>query len=631
MALLSKLLVALGLDASDYDAGLNEAKTKAKTGAAAIGQEFSAIGDKLTGAGTKLTAGLTAPIVAMGLKSLDAASDLDESMNKVNVVFGESAAAIQEFAATADTALGQSTQQALEAAGTFGNLFTAMEIGEPAAAEMSMGLVTLASDLASFNNANPAEVLEALRAGLTGETEPLKRFGINLNAATVQAKALEMGLIGVTETGTPEAMTAAAKAQATYALVLKQTTTAQGDFARTSTGMANQTRIAGAQLSNVAATMGQHLLPVGVQLIGMINGVLEKFKSLDPETQKTIVTILAVAAAIGPVLIALGSLASGIGSIIGLAGSVSGALSGVAGVLTGPVGIAIAAVVAAVAVLYLAWKNDWGGIRTWLTEVWETKLLPTLKQVAAWLQENVPKAIGFLKDAWENKLLPALRAVWSFIETYIVPLFQALVDVAIAMLKKEIEALSGLWQNVLWPALQKVWSFIQDNIIPAFKAVAEVVSAVLGPPLQWLKENVLEPLWNSFKKIGDVIGSVIGFLQDLAASISNLQLPDWLTPGSPTPFELGLAGIGRALSELSRAQLPEFQARLRLIPATAPLGVGLAAAGAMGGAGGGSQTIEVHYHVDQMVVSSQDAAEREARNHGYLLVEELRRRGMARR
>ncbi len=150
MGLLSKLMVALGLDSSDYSKGLDAAEGKAGASAAAIGSKLEGIGKSMTKAGAIMTAGLTTPIVAMGLKSMDAASDLEESMNKVGVVFGTSAGQIQAWATTAAGSMGQSQQQALEATGTFGNLFTAMGMGQAPAADMSMDLVELASDLASF-------------------------------------------------------------------------------------------------------------------------------------------------------------------------------------------------------------------------------------------------------------------------------------------------------------------------------------------------------------------------------------------------------------------------------------------------------------------------------------------------
>ena len=122
---------------------------------------------------------------------------------------------------------------------------------------MSIGLVRLAGDLASFNNMPTADVLDKLRAGIVGETEPLKSLGININEASLKARALSMGLIGVNDV-----MTTSARVQASYSLMLQQTSLAQGDFARTSGGLANQQRILAATIGNLKTTLGEAFLPL---------------------------------------------------------------------------------------------------------------------------------------------------------------------------------------------------------------------------------------------------------------------------------------------------------------------------------------------------------------------------------
>lgn len=201
--------------------------------------------------------------------AIDAASDLNESITKVGVVFGTSAIQVRSFAETAADSIGQSEQQALEATGTFGNLFVSMGLGGKSAADMSINLVKLASDLASFNNVDPTDALDALRSGLVGETEPLRRFGVNLNEATLKQKALELGLKTTGATLDP-----VVKAQAAYALILEQTTTAQGDFARTADGLANQQRTMTAQWADAKAELGEGLLPIMISVAGFINDEL---------------------------------------------------------------------------------------------------------------------------------------------------------------------------------------------------------------------------------------------------------------------------------------------------------------------------------------------------------------------
>lgn len=256
-------------------------------------------------------AGLSLGGLVGGLKaSTDAASDLSESTSKVGVVFEDSAAAVEAFAATAPAALGQTRQQALEAAGTFGNLLTAFGLTEGKAADMSTSMVGLASDLASFNNANPQEVLDALSSGLSGETEPLKRFGIAINDARLKQEALNQGLIA----STSDALTPAAKAQAAYALIMQDTVKAQGDFARTAGGAANQQRILAAQFGELKATVGAGLLPVITAVLPAVTSLVSTIgpqlaeigtflgDALTPIAETLGTTLKPVLAAIAPIL-----------------------------------------------------------------------------------------------------------------------------------------------------------------------------------------------------------------------------------------------------------------------------------------------------------------------------------------
>jgi hypothetical protein len=121
----------------------------------------------------------------------------------------------------------------------------------------SIEMVKLSGDLASFHNANPADVALALGAALRGEAEPIRKFGVLLNDAAVKAQAMKMGLYDGTG-----ALSAQAKVLATQKLILEQTSDAQGDFARTSEGAANQQRILKAQVDNAKVAIGQAFLPI---------------------------------------------------------------------------------------------------------------------------------------------------------------------------------------------------------------------------------------------------------------------------------------------------------------------------------------------------------------------------------
>lgn len=257
-------------------------------------------------------------------KIITAASDLNETINKSSVVFGRNAAAMQQWSQGAAKSFGMSQNAALGAAATYGNLFVSLGLGQDESVKMSKRLVELAGDLASFNNTDPTTALDALRSGLVGEVEPLRKFGISLQDATLKQKALDMGLIANTKGVLPPAI----KAQAAYALILEQSTTAQGDFKRTSGGLANQQRILNAQWEDAQASLGQALLPTMTEAVTVLNNMLGAWNAL-PQPLKTVA--VGVAAVTAAVVFAIPRIAAARAALaeLGITSRVSGlALSG---------------------------------------------------------------------------------------------------------------------------------------------------------------------------------------------------------------------------------------------------------------------------------------------------------------
>ena len=196
-------------------------------------------------------------IVTGGYKAAQAASDFNETVSKSGIIFGEASTEIKRFADTAASSLGLSKQAALDAAATMGTFGKSAGLAGTDLSNFSIEMVKLSGDLASFHNANPADVALALGAALRGEAEPIRKFGVLLNDAAVKAEAMKMGLYDGTG-----ALDAQAKVLATQKIILQQTSDAQGDFARTSDGAANQQRILAAQVSNAKVAIGQAFLPI---------------------------------------------------------------------------------------------------------------------------------------------------------------------------------------------------------------------------------------------------------------------------------------------------------------------------------------------------------------------------------
>lgn len=363
--------------------------------------KLKSVGDKMTSIGKTLTATVTAPIIGAGIASVKLASDVSESMNKVEVAFGDSANSVKEWSNSTLKAYGIARGTALDMSSLFGDMATSMGLSTQEASKMSMSLVGLAGDLSSFKNINIKEAETALNGIFTGETESLKRLGVVMTEINLKQFALSKGI-----SKNYQDMTEAEKVQLRYNFVMEKSKNALGDFERTGGGTANQMRIFQESLKELGATMGEQLLPVITPIITKVNEWIQSFSKLDDGTKKVILIIAGIAAVLPPVILVIGSLISAVGTIIGVFGAASTAIAaagGIIAVLTGPIGIAIAAVAALIAIGVLVVKNwdsvksFFAGLWTWLKGFFSEWGGTILRVVFPFL--NIPTAIV---EAWKN-------------------------------------------------------------------------------------------------------------------------------------------------------------------------------------------------------------------------------------
>jgi phage-related minor tail protein len=220
-----------------------------------------------------------------------------------------------------------------------------------------------------------------------------------------------------------------------------------------------------------------------------------------------------------------------------------------------PIILVMAAVAAVAYLIYEAWTNNWGGIRDYLMGVWQN-LQPTFEALKQWLGVAIPAAIDYLRFVW-NYWLTSAKLIWAFLQQYIFPILGAVANVISAVLSVAFRALAGIMQNVVIPKLKEIWRWIDANVMPIVRTLAAWLNEHLGPAFEWL---------------GGKVGEVVDWLHNLADTLRNIQLPDWMTPGSPTPWELGLRGVQDTLESLSRTTLPRFEAAVALQPV--PVGAG---------------------------------------------------------
>tara|TARA_R110002050_G_scaffold73968_3_gene158919 strand:- start:1537 stop:3291 length:1755 start_codon:yes stop_codon:yes gene_type:complete len=296
------LTIAFGADLRGFDKAMKKAQRSIKK-----------FGASMQRTGQNLTRNLTVPLVGLGIAAVKMASDYEESLNKVKVSFGDTSKSVEDFAKTTLKSFGIAEGSALEMASLFGDMGTSMGLTQTSAAKMSISMVGLAGDLASFKNIRIDIARTALASVFTGETESLKKLGIVMTEANLKQFALEQGI-----TKTIKQMSQAEKVQLRYNFVVSKSSNAMGDYARTSDGVANSTRNLQESFKELGEKFGKLLIPEAKNLIKQLQIIIDQFSNLTTEQKENLIFWGKVIAVVGPLIAILGLLAGAISSIIGL-------------------------------------------------------------------------------------------------------------------------------------------------------------------------------------------------------------------------------------------------------------------------------------------------------------------------
>jgi hypothetical protein len=296
--------------------GLNKAIADIKRAEGALNKFTLATGvlsANLIKTGKSLTTNLTVPILGVAYainKSVQQASDLNETITKTNAIFGSSSKSMITWAKGAATSMGMSQRAALDSASTFGLFGKVAGLSGNEVAEFSKKYTGLAADFASFYNTSPQDAIVAIGAALRGESEPIRRYNILLDEMTIKNRAVSMGIID----SISQALTPQQKVLARSAEIFAQSTVAQGDFAKTSEGLANQQRILKAETENLSGTFGAVFLPVALNLVSVIRTqvlpffqkIVAAFQTLSPQVKANALMITLFTAALGPAMLIVG-------------------------------------------------------------------------------------------------------------------------------------------------------------------------------------------------------------------------------------------------------------------------------------------------------------------------------------
>lgn len=483
-------------------------------------------GSKIKGYVAPLAATFAATFAAVGItnfikESVTAASSFAESANAINVAFGKAAPEIAALGEDAATRLGLSSRAFNEIATRFSGFAGTIAGESGSVAGVIDDLSTRGADFASVFNIDVNDALTLFQSGLAGESEPLRKYGLDLSAASVEAFALANGIV---QQG--EKMTEQQKVQARYGSLMEQTSKVQGDFTNTSDGLANQQRILAAQLEESQKKLGNQLLPAMVGIATFAN------ETLIPAFNGFVDGLTAAGAWISdntPVIATFVGVLTGLYTIFNAAAIATRTLAIAQGILNvvmalNPftlIAIAIAALVAGI--VYLAtqttfFQDAWATMSEFVGGVWTALYDGIIKPIG----DAIGAVFTFL---YENIIRPVYLGIMLYIGLWAAA-FEALYNIVIKPVADLIGAVfTGLWNVIIKPAVDFIvggFVWLGEGFTSLWENVIRPGIDALGDGFEWLWTNAIKPaidfIVGGFEWLGQTIEGIFETVTSVVAN-----------------------------------------------------------------------------------------------------------------
>lgn len=527
-----------------------------------------------------LALGALSKVQAFARGSVDAFAAVEDATGAAGVQFGDQLPAVLAYADAAAKSFGLSKRAALDAQNTFGTLGKAAGLTGTDLSGFSQKLTGLAGDLASFKGTSTEQAITAMGAALRGETEPIRAYGVMLDQAAIEAEALALGLAkpvknmadisaaqaramlaqkgynaAVAEHGkdSDEAtranltlgtatraldkavggsvpkLTMSNKVLASQSLILKQTTDAQGDYARTANSTANTQKTLAAESENAQAVLGARLAPaltalrqLSITAMGAVSGLAAGIGAASTFVGDNATAFKVLAGVVGaivvPALIAMGVQ----WTITGVKATISAAKQAAAWLMTQMSAYKTVAVIAGVFAMQIA-----GWLRMAVVS-----MASAIKVAAAWLISMGP--IGLVIAAVIGLVVVIVKN-WDKIKAATVAVWNAVVG----FVKKAVSLMVSALMNFTGPGLViKHW----DKIVAIVKAVPGKLVGAVGDFLKMGGDLIGGFIQGIKDKAGDILATIKSYITD--------KIPGWMKKplGIDSPSKL-TRGYGQNLSE----------------------------------------------------------------------------------
>ena len=346
---------------------------KTDSNIAKLGDTFKRVGSIAQNIGGAMTKFFTLPALAAGGVAAKIGIDYEAAFQQVNRTLGQNSKSIIDWSKNNALSFNMAQSDAVKYASVYSNLLSSFEKDTSKNANLTQQLLQQSSVVASATGRSMEDVMERIRSGLLGNTEAIEDLGINVNVSMLESTDAFKRFAGDKSWNQLDFQT---QQQIRLFAILEQSTAKYGDEVNKNTSSSIQQLVA--NLKNLGLSISQFVLPAINPIIEKISSFLQWLNSLDDRVKGVILTIIAIVAVIGPLLLIFGTLISTIGSaviafqaIAAVAGTTVGAVAGIAAIIP----IVIAAVIALAIAIAANWdwiKETFTNFINWLGAIFTT-------------------------------------------------------------------------------------------------------------------------------------------------------------------------------------------------------------------------------------------------------------------
>ena len=537
MALIGTLLMKLRADSTQFDKSVVNSQNKIKS-----------LSSTMTRMGTVMTGAVTVPLLMLGKNMLESAMNAVESENLFAVSMKNMQDSAREWSETLGESLGLNPYGLREDVAILNTMTRSMGLSEQQAFSVSKTITELSHDMASFYNITQDDALLKLRAGLTGEAEPLKRLGILVTENTIKQVAYASGLASV-----GEELTEQQKLHARFVAIMAQTTDAQGDLARTIDSPLNKLRRLNEALQLLKIELGMELIPIFSHFADELLPIMKRFNGMNDSTKDLIIKIGLFAAAIGPFLLILPGL-------VKLFTLISGAISGI----SVPVLLVIGFFALLTAGLINLYKEN-EKFRDLIDGIWEDIKITfdtTIGNIVDWINNRAKPALSsWYEDSVKPKLdliIDKFGILWDKVKEFLDKIGIKIGDTSakndglISAFELVLEAATALSDFFLDAFLTSL-----DGVILGLDAVVKLLNGDFAGAWVSIKDAIITQINFVLPAIEWMINAIIDGYNWLVRQINSLQIevPQWVRD----MLGIDLQTIGFNLKEIDRIKIDQIE------------------------------------------------------------------------